>query len=221
MLAVLLLLVRPAAAQMAVFDASVYVEALVQASQQLQQIENQIRSLQNEAVMLDNQARNLQRLDFSSLNGMVAALNQVSGLINQGQGIAFQVDATNAAYARTYPTYGAGVTADQRAADARQRWQDSMSAFQQTLAVQAQVAGSVEADTATLSDLVGASQGAQGALDAAQATNQLIALSVKQQLQIQSLMAAQYRAQALDQARAAQGAEQARAGFAQFMGPQP
>lgn len=48
-------------------------------------------------------------------------------------------------------------------------------------------------------------------MDAAQATNQLIALSVKQQLQIQSLMAAQYRAQALDQARA---------GFAQFMGPQ-
>lgn len=209
----------PARAQLAVFDGSVFAQSLIQASQQLQQITNQIQSLQNEALMLENQARNLQRLDVSSLGGMVSALNQIGGLMNQGQGIAFQVDAANAAFARTYPQqYGENVTVDQRAADARSRWQDSMSAFQQTLVVQAQVAQNVQADTTTLSDLVTASQGAAGALEATQATNQLIALSAKQQLQIQSLMAAQYRAQALDRARAAEGEEQARAAFTQFLG---
>ena len=62
------------------------------------------------------------------------------------------------------------------------------------------------------------SQGAEGSLQAQQATNQLLALSTKQQLQIQNLMAAQYRAQALEQARDAQSEEQGRAAFDSFMG---
>ncbi len=219
LLAALLLAAPPARAQMIVFDINAFNQSVIEASQQIEIISNQILSLQNEALMLENQARNLARLDFSALAGMVSALNQIEALINQGQGIALEVAATNAAFAQSYPQqYGASVSADQRAADARRRWQDAMGAFQRTLVVQAQVARNVQADTATLSDIVTASQGAGGALQATQAGNQLTALSVKQQLQMQSLMAAQYRAQALDQARAAEGAEQARAAFAQFMG---
>src|SRR3546814_15939052 len=71
----------------------------------------------------------------------------------------------------------------------------------------------------TLSALVTASQGAVGSLQAQQATNQLLALSTKQQLQIQTLMAAQYRPEALDQARKAQAEEAARAATARFLGP--
>ncbi|MBI5162893.1 MAG: P-type conjugative transfer protein TrbJ [Magnetospirillum sp.] len=215
----LAVLAQPVRAQMIVFDINAFSQSVIEASRQLEMISNQILSLQNEALMLENQARNLARLDFSALAGMVSALDRIEALINQGQGIALEVAATNAAFAESYPQqYGASVTADQRAGDAHRRWQDAMGAFQRTLVVQAQVARNVQADTATLSDLVNASQGAGGELQAAQAGNQLAALSVKQQLQMQSLMAAQYRAQALDQARAAEGAEQARAAFAQFMG---
>ena len=69
--------------------------------------------------------------------------------MNQGQGIAFNVNATNTAFAQTYPqTYPAPTTADQRSTPMRtQRWQDAMAAFQQTLQVQAQVAQNVQADT--------------------------------------------------------------------------
>src|SRR3546814_15205742 len=73
----------------------------------------------------------------------------------------------------------------------------------------------------TLSALVTASQGAVGSLQAQQATNQLLALSTKQQLQIQNLMAAQYRSEALDQARKAQAEEAARAATARFLGSGP
>src|SRR3546814_14076100 len=86
-----------------------------------------------------------------------------------------------------------------------------MSAYHQTMRIQAQVVENVQADGATLSALVTASQGAVGSLQAQQATNQLLALSTKQQLQIQNLMAAQNRSEALEQARKAQAADAARA----------
>ena len=204
---------------MAVFDASVFAQSLVQASQMLQQINNQIQSLQNEAVMLENMGRNLQSLDLSSLGRMTAALSQINGLMAQADGIAFTVGATDAAFQQQFPAqYGASVTTDQTLADARTRWQNSMSAYRQTMLVQAQVDQNVQADSATLSDLVTASQGAVGSLQAQQAANQLIALSTKQQMQIQTLMAAQYRAEALEGARKAQAEAAAQATTTQFLG---
>ena len=209
----------PASAQWAVFDASNYAENLIQAARELQQINNQIQSLQNEAVMLENMARNLQNLNFSSLDSMVSDLQQIGSLMNQAQGITFNVNATQTAFAQNFPQqYSAVVNTDQLVADAHQRWQNSMDAFQQTMVVQAQVAQNVQADTGTLSSLVNTSQGAVGALQAQQATNQLIALSTKQQLQIQTLMAAQYRASAVEQARNAEAEEEARAATTRFLG---
>jgi len=76
----------------------------------------------------------------------------------------------------------------------------------------------VQADTATLTTLTTASQNATGNLAVSQATNQLIALSTKQQLQIQSLMAAQYRATALDQARNAEAEQDGQTQFQTFLG---
>jgi P-type conjugative transfer protein TrbJ len=206
-------------AQIAVFDNANFSQNLLTAARALQQINNQIRSLQNQAQMLADMARNLQSLNFSSLDQMVSTLTQVSRLMDQGQGIAFDVSATVSAFAKLYPQqYSATVGTNQLFADAHQRWQNSMNAFQQTLTVQAQVARNVEADTSTLAGLVNASQAAVGSLQAQHAMNQLIALSVKQQLQVQSLMAAQYRATSLEQARDAESEEAARAAFDNFLG---
>ena len=51
-----------------------------------------------------------------------------------------------------------------------------------------------------------------------QATNQLIALSTKQQFQIQNLMAAQYRADATEAARRVQAEQEARTATQKFLG---
>ena len=210
---------RPAAAQYAVIDASNLAQNTLTAARALQQINNQVQALQNQVVMLANQARNLTSLNYSSLNQLTTTMGQISSLMDQAQGIAFNVTATQSAFAQQYPQqYSASVTNDQLMADAHQRWQNSMDAFQQTMTIQAQVATNVEADTGTLSTLVNTSQSAVGSLQAQQATNQLLALSIKQQLQIQSLMAAQYRAQALEAARNAETEEQARAATQKFLG---
>ena len=56
------------------------------------------------------------------------------------------------------------------------------------------------------------------ALQVGQATNQLLAFSTKQQLQIQSLLAAHYRAEAFEQARRLQAETDARAAAVKFLG---
>lgn len=211
-------LVRPAEAFL-VFDPSNYAANVLTAARALTQINNQIQSLQNQTVALQNMAKNLQSLDYSSLGTMTSALTRIDSLMNQAQGISFDVNSTTAAFQQSYPKqYAAAVTSDQLVLDARGRWANSMNAFQQTLTVQSQVVGNVQEDSGLLSDLVGASQNAVGALQAQQATNQLLALSTKQQLQIQNMMAAQYRAEALEHARAAESQEQGRASFDRFMG---
>ena len=211
--------IAPAYAQWAVFDASNYAQNLLQAARALQQINNQIQQLQNEAMMLQNMGTNLKSLNTSQLSTMIAALTQISSLMNQAQGIAFNVNATQTAYAQTYPqNYPNGTPNSTLASDAHQRWVDAMGAFQNTLTIQAQVAQNVQADSGTLTSLTNTSQAAVGNLQVSQATNQLLALSIKQQLQIQTLMAAQYRATSLDQARNAESEEQAQTAFSNFLG---
>ena len=69
-----------------------------------------------------------------------------------------------------------------------------------------------------LRHLHGESQAATGNLSVAQAGNQLVALSVEQQMQMQQLMAAQYRMVALEESRRAATREQARIRHKRFVG---
>src|SRR3546814_20397687 len=84
--------------------------------------------------------------------------------------------------------------------------------------VQAQVVENVQADSGLLAELVSQSQSASGSLQVSQATNQLIALSTKQQLPIQQMMAAQYRADAIEPARQQQAMEAAREATTRLLG---
>ncbi len=204
---------------LSVFDGANYSQNLLTAIRTLQMINNQVRQLQNEAQMLINMARHLERLDYSFLGQLNQAISQINILMQQAQGIAFDVQAAEQAFARYYPDeYQATVTYDELAADARQRWQHSMDAFRHTLRVQSHISQGVVADQQLLSSLVSESQGAVGMLQAQQSTNQLIALTSQQTAKTHQLLAAQYRADALDRARRAAAQEQARAQFRRFIG---
>lgn len=204
---------------LAVFDGANFAQNLLTAVRTLEVINNQIRSLQNEAIMIESMAKHLAPLNFSSLGAIETTLRQINVLMARAQGIAFEISATDSEFARLFPReYAVTATSDALALDARERWRHSMDAFHRTMAVQAQVVQSVAADTDVLLRLVNESQEAIGSLQAQQATNQLIALSAKQQLQTQELMAAQYRSQSLEHARDAQAQEQARAQFLRFLG---
>ena len=207
------------AAALTVFDPSNHAQNVLQAARALEQITNQIQALQNQATMLQNMAKNLQRLDYSSLGQITGALQRIDRLMTQAQGIGFDLARTDAAWQAHFPDADdAAATTGDMVARAEARWHAAMQAYRHTLRMQAQVVGNVQADGALLAELVARSQGAVGSLQAQQATNQLLALSTRQQLQLQNLMAAQYRSEALDQARRAQAEEAARIATARFLG---
>jgi P-type conjugative transfer protein TrbJ len=210
---------EPARAQWTVFDPSNYSQNILTAARSLQQVNNQIRSLQNEAQMLVNQVKNLSHIDFPQIEQLQQRLQQIDRLMGQAQGIDFHVDQLDEQFQQQFPnSFDASLTRDQRVAAARQRLDKEMASFRQTMKVQSGIVENVQDDAQTLRSIVDRSQGAEGSLQAQQATNQLLALTAKQQFQIQNLMASQFREQSLEAARRDQIAREARASTDRFLG---
>lgn len=202
-----------------VFDPQNYGQNLLVAARTLAMIDNQIRSLQNEVVMLRNMARHLEGLDFSSLARLDFAINQINLMMSRAEGIAFTVMAADAEYAATYPKiYADTVTNDDLVRAARRRWEHSVDGWRHSMRVQAQVSEGVAADQEVMAALVERSQTAAGSLQVGQAANQLMALGIQQTAKTQQLMAAQYRAEAIESARQVAAEEEARARFKRFLG---
>lgn len=220
MLAPLMLVTSsPARAQWAVFDSSNFGQNLLTAERTLTQINNQIKALQNQATMLSNMARNLTTFNFPELQQITTTLQKINTLMGQAQGISFQVSQLDAQFNRLFPGQaGTATTTDQQLANAKSRLDAVMAAYHQTMAAQSQIAENVSTDATTLSTLASRSQSSQGALQAAQATNQLLALTAKQQFQIQQMMATQYRAEATDASARAQASIDAQAATKAFLG---
>jgi P-type conjugative transfer protein TrbJ len=217
--AILTALAPGAHAQWVVIDPTNLVQNILTAARTLEQINNQIRQLQNEAQMLTNQARNLTNLDFSALAELRAALSATNQLIQQAQGLAFNVSQMEADFRRLYPdSYTAATSGTQMALDARTRWRNSLEALRTATKVQSQAVQNFAADERTLTDLVNRSQSAVGALQAMQATNQLLALQSRQAMQAQQLQITQDRAAALEQARQVAVQERAREVRRRFQG---
>jgi type IV secretion system protein TrbJ len=214
-----LLPAAPAAA-IPVFDATNYAQNLLQAARALEQINQQIQSLQNEASMLQNMARNLERIEFPQLERINAAMQRIDQLMGQAQGIDFRVDRLDDRIRTLFPGEVRQVlSSDQRVAQARARLDAATTGFRQTMGIQAQVVENVREDSRLLDELVARSQGSVGGLQAQQSANQLAALGIKQQLQLQNLMAAAFREASIERSRRALAEEDGRATTRRFLRP--
>ena len=210
---------EPAWAQWTVFDPSNYSQNILTAARTLEQINNQIRMLQNQAQSLINQAKNLTTISFPELQALKQTMQQIDQLMGQAQGIQFKVASLDQQFRSLYPDrFAQSLTTSQQVQSARARMDTARAAFEQTMTVQAQVVENIAADQAALTGIIARSQSAEGALQASQATNQLLALVAKQQFQIQTLMAAQYRAEAIERANQAQSRTDAQSASAKFLG---
>jgi type IV secretion system protein TrbJ len=195
------LVTTPASAQWIVYDPTNFSQNVLTAARELQQINNQIQGLTNQATMLVNQAKNLANLPMSTLTQLQSSIAQTQSLLSQAQNIAFNVQRIQTAYSSTYgaaPTTGSNATLFSAA---QTRWQNSVGAFEDSLKVQAGVVGNISTNSTAMSSLVSASQSASGALQAAQAGNQLLALQSQQLSDLVAMLSAKGRADALEQAR--------------------
>lgn len=212
-------LVAPAHAQFTVFDPTNYSQNVLTAARTLQQINNQIKMLQNQAQTLINQAKNLSTVSFPELQAITQTLQQIDQLMGQAQGLQFKVANLDQQFQSLFPTsFNRALTNNQHVTDARARLDTSMAAYKQTMTVQAQVVENIAADETALNGIVQRSQGSEGALQVQQTGNQLLALVAKQQFQLQTLMAAQFRADAIERANRMQAQSDAQAATAKFLG---
>ena len=200
-----------------VYDPTNYAQNVLTATRTLEQINNQVQQIQNQATSLMNQSRNLTSLPLSELNALQDQVQRTRQLLGEAQRIAYDVQQIDQAFDQRYRSIDINASDQRLIADARERWETSVGAFQDSLRVQAGVVGNIEGSRASMDRLVGASQSAAGALQATQAGNQLLALQSQQIADLTALVAAQSRAQALESARDAATEAQGRENFRRFM----
>ena len=202
-----------------VFDPTNYAQNVLTAARTLQQVNQQITQLQNEATMLINQARNLASLPYSSLQQLQQSVQRTQQLLQQAQGIAYDVQRIDQAFTSTYGNASMSASDQALVAGARERWQNTVGGLQDAMRVQAGVVGNIDTNRTQMSELVGQSQGATGALQATQAGNQLLALQSQQLSDLIALMSANGRSEALIEAERATAAEQGRIQRQRFLTP--
>jgi len=212
-------LTTPAHAWRIVFDPSNYAQNVLTAARTLEQITHQITSLQNEAQMLINQARNLASLPFSAVQEIQQSMQRTQQLLEQAQNIAFDVQQIDQAFQQQYGNVSMSATDQQLVADARTRWQNTVGGLQDAMRVQAGVVGNIDTNRTQMSELVGQSQGATGALQATQAGNQILALQSQQLSDLVALISANGRAGALTEAERAAAVAQGREQRRRFLTP--
>lgn len=201
-----------------VFDPKNYAQNLLTAARTLQTINNQVRQLQNEADMLINDAKNLVQTGYNPQAEINRLLGQIDGLLATAKAISYTVTETDRIFRANYPQDYSTWSKTQIATAAEFQWVNSRNAFHDALLVQSQIVEAVKIDTATLDQLLSETASASGALSAAQTGNQIMALGAKQSMQMQELMAVQYRADALDRARNLQIEREGKVALARFVG---
>ena len=208
------------AAQLTVFDPVNYQENLLSAARALQQINNQVRQLQGEAQMLARMEQNLIKLDGSIHPELQRLLGAIQGHLQQGNAIALSLKATEGSYERLFPRgLSQSLSGDARLRAAQQRWEEEYAGLKRAAQLQGQIGDGIAVDSRLLGQAMDRSRVANGALEVAQAGNELTGLGVKQVLALQSLLAAQHRAETLKSARDLASEQEARQRFKTFLGP--
>lgn len=202
-----------------VYDPANHAQNILQAVRALQEIQNQIQQLAHEIEMLENMGKDLANLPSSIARDIQNRINQIDQLMRRAEGIGYRVGEVDRDYEIIYPkTYGTPPPQSVLVTEARRRWEQSRSAYKQSLLVTAGVVENARSDHANLDQLITDSQSAIGNLQAQQAGNQIEALQTEQIMQMEAMMAAHYRAEALNRAKELAESERARARLQSFLG---
>jgi P-type conjugative transfer protein TrbJ len=207
----------PAQAQWVVFDPQNYVQNVLTAARELQQINNQIQQIENQTQSLINQAKNLASLPYSLVSTITSQIQRTEQLLAQAQRIAYSVASINQAFTTSYGSINLNLSEQQMIAQAQQRWQNSVAGLQDALKTQATVVGNITTNRTTVTSLGASSQSATGAMQAAQINNQLLVQISQQLSDLIALESANGRAQALVAAAKATDQNQGSTEFTNFL----
>lgn len=201
-----------------VYDPSNHAENILTAARALASLENQAKQIANEAQMIAYHALDLESLPYSAKSELLAKLAEIDALLKSAKSLAYEVAEADAEFKALFPEDYGGLSNTAMIEDARAHWREASRAAHDSILMQAKIAHALAADTMTLGVLVDASQDAVGALQAAQANNQLIALQAKQSMQTAQLLIVHSRAADIERAKNLQAQERARVHRSRFLG---
>jgi P-type conjugative transfer protein TrbJ len=208
-----------ATAQLTVFDPANYQENLLAAARGLEQVNNQVRQLQNQVLMIQRMEQNLRQLGSTIAPDLQRTLADIQTQLRSGDGIALNLEATQAGYEQLFPQQvSIALSSDDVLRTAKARWEEEYAALKRAALLQGQIADVVDADRGLLGEAMQRSRAAGGILEATQAGNELVALSVKQSLALQGLLAAQHRTDTFAKGRDLAIEDEARQRFKSFIG---
>lgn len=202
-----------------VYDPTNYAQNVLTAARELQQVNNQITQIENQTNSLINQAKNLASLPYSLVATITGQIQQTEQLLSQAQRIAYNVSTIDQVFTTNYGAINLNMTDQQMVAQAKSRWQTSVAALQDSLKMQSQAVANITTSRTNASGLMTQSQSATGALQANQATNQLLGLLSQQMADLIAVISAQSRAQALSAAAAQTDKDQGSTQLQHFLTP--
>ena len=178
-----------------------------------------VQGAQEECTYTEKNETNLTSLPYSALQQLQQSVQRTQQLLQEARNIAFDVQQIDQMFQQQYGNIDLSASEQQLVAGARSRWQNTVGGLQDALRVQAGVVGNIETNRAQMSALIGQSQSATGALQTAQAGNQLLALQAQQLSDLTAVVAANGRALALSEAERTAAAEQGRVQRQRFLTP--
>ncbi|MGE3537369.1 MAG: P-type conjugative transfer protein TrbJ [Candidatus Tectimicrobiota bacterium] len=188
-----------------------------QIAHQVRMVANQVQQLTNQAQQLVHEAQNLATLPLSLWHDLQAELRTYTSLLQQAQGLSFQLSQIPGQVAQLYRTAGRPATSSAALLQQATRWTAQLQQASAT-ALQAQsVWERLTGQQARLQLALTASDTAGGNLQVSQATNQLLGVLAEQQGSLQQILAASSRAEASLLALQAAQDEAARANATHFM----
>lgn len=163
-----------------VFDAANVANTLLTAQRTLEQVQNQLKMLES--------------LNFDASGEIFQVLNQTQAVLDQVQGVAYNIDQISDQFENFYPEDMEGMSYDDLVNLKDNLLVQTRNAQQHAMQIQASVASSMPQTQATVGALVQQSNSAVGPTSAMQANTQLLATVSAQLTQMQSLLMAQTRA---------------------------
>jgi P-type conjugative transfer protein TrbJ len=197
-----LLVPKPGHTQWAVIDASNLVQTTLTAANTAKalindgiQIAHEVEFIKNQLDQLAYDAANLTALPLQIVEALISTINSYEALLRQAEGLKYQYASITQAFENLYPRIGSGYTPASVTGKVKQMLFQVRAGAQGAMQAQA-ILERITDQKQRVQRLVVASDAAPGLLAAQQANNNLMAVIAAQQVSLQQLHAASYRAQA-------------------------
>ncbi|MGE3350054.1 MAG: P-type conjugative transfer protein TrbJ [Ramlibacter sp.] len=181
------------------------------------QIANDVRMIANQGQQLAYEGQNLATLPLSLWHDLQAELRTYTRLLQQAQGLSFQLNQVPAQIAQLYATAGHPARSSAALLQQASQWTQQLRQASATAMQVQSVWERLTGQQGQIQRALTASDTAQGNLQVSQATNQLLGVLAAQQGSLQQILAASSRAEASLLAMQAAQEEAARANATHFM----